>query len=152
MWCHLVHWRGLIFLIWGSCSHFGLDDHESWWRKRIGPCHRSCSQGCWWSTACFFAITLFLGNLVCSLLDYQALMQDIDKRVVCSVLTRFSLTVKLVHKIMSILLTCALRWNMTHMYLSVVAANCYFPLLSWYCAIAKKCRGSDPMREFHIPL
>ena len=36
-------------------------------------------------------------------------MQDIDKRVVCSVLTRFSLTVKLVHKIMSILLTCALR-------------------------------------------
>ena len=31
-------------------------------------------------------------------------LQDIDKRVMCSVLTRISLTVKLVHKIMSSLL------------------------------------------------
>ena len=34
-------------------------------------------------------------------------MQDVDTRVMCSVLTRFRLTVKLVHKIMSFLVTYA---------------------------------------------
>ena len=52
-------------------------------------------------------------------------MQDIDKRVMCSVITRISLPVKLVHKIMSFLLTCRPKQNMSHMYLSVVVANCF---------------------------
>jgi hypothetical protein len=33
------------------------------------------------------------------------------------------ITVKLVHKIMRLVLTCVLRQNMTHMYLSNVVAN-----------------------------
>ncbi len=36
MWCHLVCWQGLKFLSWGSCICFGLDDRESWWRRRNG--------------------------------------------------------------------------------------------------------------------
>ena len=79
-------------------------------------------------------------------------MQDIDKRVGCSVLTRFSLTVKLVHTIMSFLLTCAQGRNMTHMYLGVVVANYNLPSFSQYCAMCQKIgRGSDPTWEFHIP-
>ncbi len=51
-------------------------------------------------------------------------LQDIDKGEVFGMLTiLFSLTVKLVHKIMRLVLTCALRQNMTHMYLSNVVAN-----------------------------
>ena len=63
----------------------------------------------------------------------------------CSVLTRFSLTVKLVQKIMSLLLTCAQGQNMTHMYFSVVVT-------SQYCAMCQKiCKSSDPTWDFHIP-
>ena len=80
-------------------------------------------------------------------------MQDINKRVMCSMLTRFSLTGKLVHKIMSFLLTGAKGQNMTHMYLSVVVANYNLPPFSQYCAMCQKIhRGSDPTWEFHIPL
>jgi hypothetical protein len=54
------------------------------------------------------------------------------------------ITVKLVHKIMRLVLTCALRRNMTHMYLSSVVAN----LL---CRRSHKVRsGNVPTYELHM--
>ena len=57
---HLVRWRGLRLLSWGSYSPFGLVDHESWWRRRNGPCPRLFVQGYWWSMAWFFIVNMGL--------------------------------------------------------------------------------------------
>ena len=74
--------------------------------------------------------------------DCSKIMCKTSIRGWCSVLTQFSLTVKLVHKIMSSLLSCAPRRNTTRQTAVSLAILCHVPEIR---------RGNGPKWEFHIP-
>ena len=82
-------------------------------------------------------------KLIISLLSHifiTSSLRDIHfNRILCQQTAQDSLNVKLVHKIMSLVFSCAQR--LTHMYLSDVAVNCTLLPFSQYCAMCQKYIG-----------